>query len=340
MTASVARAWDALADRVNAAPFLRAGWIAAWWRAFGQGSLEVLTVGGDGDLRALTPIIHHRFTSASPTNWHTPRFGVLAADDVSREALLDMLFSRPTHLVSLGFLQEGDPDLAAMHRASVKAGRRVCVRAVEQSCAVEVRGDWGSYERSLRGGLRRDLARRRRRLAELGAVTVDIARSVDGLDQLLVQAFELENSGWKRERGTAIVARRDTTAFYSEIAHWAAERGWLRLVFLRVDTQPIAFHLAIEQGGCYWPLKGGFDPAFAAFSPGQLIIQATLQRAFAEGLDRYEFLGDTADYKRRWATSASNRLLFQAFARTLPGRLYRGAFVYGRPLAKKLLRSS
>jgi CelD/BcsL family acetyltransferase involved in cellulose biosynthesis len=25
-------AWDALADRAGAAPFLRPGWIAAWWR--------------------------------------------------------------------------------------------------------------------------------------------------------------------------------------------------------------------------------------------------------------------------------------------------------------------
>jgi CelD/BcsL family acetyltransferase involved in cellulose biosynthesis len=302
--------------------------------------VEVLTVSRDGDLRALMPIIHHRFTSASPTNWHTPRFGVLAVDHASCEALLDTLFSRPAHLVSLGFLQEGDPDIAAMHRAAVNAGRRVCLRAVEESCAVGVQGDWSSYERSLRGGLRRDLARRGRRLAELGAVTLEVAQSIDGLDQLLILAFELENSGWKRERGTAIVARRNTTVFYSEIARWAAEHGWLRLVFLRVDGQPIAFHLAIEQGGCYWPLKGGFDPAFAAFSPGQLIIHATLRRAFVEGLDRYEFLGDTADYKRRWATTASNRLLFQGFAPTLPGRLYRGAFVFGRPLAKKLLRSA
>jgi CelD/BcsL family acetyltransferase involved in cellulose biosynthesis len=340
MTDSGERAWDALADRVDAAPFLRAGWITAWWRAFGRGSVEVLTVSRDGDLRALMPIVHHRFTSASPTNWHTPRFGVLADEHVSRDALLDMLFSRPTQVVSLGFLQEGDPDLPALHRAAVNAGRRVCVRMVERSYAVEVQGDWGSYERSLRGGLRRDLARRRRRLAEHGAVTLDIGESVDGLDQLLGEAFQLENSGWKRERGTAIGASSETTAFYSEIARWAAQHGWLRLVFLRVDGQPIAFHLSIEQGGCYWPLKGGFDPAFAAFSPGQLIIHATLQRAFADGLDRYEFLGDSADYKRRWATCASNRLLFQAFAPTLPGRLYRGAFVYGRPLAKKLLRSS
>jgi CelD/BcsL family acetyltransferase involved in cellulose biosynthesis len=42
--------WDALADRAGAAPFLRPGWIAAWWRAFGRGRLEILTAGSGGRL--------------------------------------------------------------------------------------------------------------------------------------------------------------------------------------------------------------------------------------------------------------------------------------------------
>src|SRR5438105_12628854 len=37
----LAREWDDLADRVSAPPFLRSGWTAAWWLAFGRGHLEV-----------------------------------------------------------------------------------------------------------------------------------------------------------------------------------------------------------------------------------------------------------------------------------------------------------
>jgi hypothetical protein len=157
--------WDALADRVDAAPFLRAGWIAAWWRAFGRGTPEVLAVSHDGNLHALLPVVHHPLTSTLPTNWHTPRFEALADDRASREALFEALFSRPSHLVSLGFIDERDLDLSAMYLAAANAGRRASVRTVEHSCAVEVTGDWSSYERSLPGGLRRDVARRRRRLA-------------------------------------------------------------------------------------------------------------------------------------------------------------------------------
>src|SRR5262249_41813831 len=40
----LAREWEELADRVQAVPWVRPGWVAAWWRAFGKGALEVLAV--------------------------------------------------------------------------------------------------------------------------------------------------------------------------------------------------------------------------------------------------------------------------------------------------------
>ncbi|HKP88939.1 MAG TPA: GNAT family N-acetyltransferase, partial [Thermoleophilaceae bacterium] len=40
----------------------------------------------------------------------------------------------------------------------------------------------------------------------------------------------------------------------------AAEQGWLRLAFLRLDGRAIAFDMCLEHGGAFYVLKGGFDP--------------------------------------------------------------------------------
>ena len=40
----LAEEWDGLADRVGAAPWTRPGWVAAWWRAFGSGRLQIVEV--------------------------------------------------------------------------------------------------------------------------------------------------------------------------------------------------------------------------------------------------------------------------------------------------------
>src|SRR5262249_51522783 len=64
--------WDRLADRTGAAPFLRPGWIEAWWYAFGAGRLEVLREEGEGRVRALLPVRHRYGAINSPSNWHSP----------------------------------------------------------------------------------------------------------------------------------------------------------------------------------------------------------------------------------------------------------------------------
>jgi CelD/BcsL family acetyltransferase involved in cellulose biosynthesis len=177
----------------------------------------------------------------------------------------------------------------------------------------------------------RDLRRCRRRLDEQGRVWLDVHEDVTGLDE----ALALERLGWKEQAGTAIASRPETRQFYTEVAHWAADRGWLRLIFLRVNDRPVAFQLALEDGVAHLGLKTGFDPQFRAMSPGRLIVYASLERAFAIGLQRFEFMGAADPYKLRFANDAYDRLLFQAFSPRPAGRVLHAAFAYGRPLAKR-----
>jgi CelD/BcsL family acetyltransferase involved in cellulose biosynthesis len=329
--AAVRDGWDRLADRTGAVPFLRPGWIEAWWRAFGAGRLEVLREEEAGRVRALLPVRHRHGAVSSPSTWHSPGFGLLREDRAAGLALLDELFARHPAQVSLGFLGALGPGLDELAEAADKAGYRCLQRTLERSPFVTVDGDWEGYERSLDRNMRSDLRRCRRRLEELGRVVLDVEHDTAHLDE----ALAVEGLGWKRKAGTAIVSAPQTARFYTEVARWAAASGRLRLIFLRVDGRPVAFHLALEDDRTYFPLKGGFDPAFHAQSPGRLLIHATLERAFAVGLRRYEFLGGSDAYKLRWATEAYDRVLFQAFAPDPAGRTRWAAFAYGRPLAKR-----
>jgi len=329
--AAVRDEWDRLADRTGAAPFLRPGWIEAWWRAFGAGRLEVLREEEAGRVRALLPVRHRHGAVSSPSNWHSPGFGLLREDRAAGLALLGELFARHPAQVSLGFLGALGPGLDELAEAADTAGYRCLQRTLERSPFVTVDGDWEGYERSLDRSMRKDLRRCRRRLEDLGRVVLDVEHDTAHLDE----ALAVEGLGWKRTAGTAIVSAPQTAHFYAEVARWAAASGRLRLIFLRVDGRPVAFHLALEDDRTYFPLKGGFDPAFHAQSPGRLLIHATLERAFAVGLRRYEFLGGSDAYKLRWATEAYDRVLFQAFAPDPVGRTRWAAFAYGRPLAKR-----
>jgi CelD/BcsL family acetyltransferase involved in cellulose biosynthesis len=333
-------AWEALADQLSAPPFLRPGWIIAWSRAFARTRLSVLTAERDGELVGLLPYLKRGGVLSAPANWHTPVFGFLAADSDVSGALASALLAAARVRADLSFLDRADPNLATCRRAAGEAGRPVIVRPVQHSpFAPLLDTTWEDYRASLDRKARRDVERRRRRLDEEGTVAVEFTDGHGDLTSALEEGFGLEASGWKRERGTAITSEPRTQRFYTEIADWARERGWLLLAFLRLDGKPIAFDLCLDHGGTIYVLKGGFDPAFRRFSPGMILTYESLRRALEQHRASYELLGDDDSYKRVWAHSTRERIRFQAFGRSPSGRASHLAWSYGRSAVRRAIRA-
>lgn len=327
--------WDALAARVRASPFLTPGWTGAWWRAFGSGELELLTVRRDGRLSGVLPLARRRGVLWATSNWHSPDYGLLAEASVDREALCAGLFERAPRRVSLAFLGSSD-DLDLLQTHARTAGYRVLVRTLEESPSIRIDRGWEQYQAGLSKNVRRNVKRGLQRLSEEGDVSVQVEDGRRDLTDLLAECVRVETLSWKGRSGTAIASRPETLHFYDEVARWGWAAGLLRLAFLRLDGRAIAFQLALEDGTAYYPLKGGYDPAYARSSPGILILHATIARAFAEGLDRYELLGGTEAYKLGWANERRQLRLLQAFAPGVAGWLDRTVYARGRPLAKAI----
>ncbi len=328
----LAEEWDALADRAGVGPFQRPGWVVAWWRAFGAGRLRVLALRDEGRLVGLVPLCRRRGVLRSPTNAHTPEYGPLVEERHTRQ-LVHALFQHPRRRITMAYLAPYRPTLSDYEAVAAERRYRLLHRVFERSPYVVTEGDWATYENSLNAKLRSELRRRRRRLEDKGAVSVEVHDGRAGLDALLDDGYRVEASGWKGKEGTAILCRPDTRQFYTEVARWAAARGWLRLVFLRMDGVPLAFEYAIEEGGAYYRIKGGFDPGYASFSPGKLLVHETLKRAFQADVVRFHFLGHDEPYKLEWTDTCTVYPLLHAFGPTAQGWLEWWAYTYLRPLA-------
>lgn len=328
----LAEAWDELATRVDAVPWLRPSWVGAWWHAFGQGSLEVLAVRRGERLTAVLPLVRRGRTFSSPTNWHTPEFGLLVQDEQAAGEIVRAALALRPHRLDLAFLGVGAREVEA---AASSGGYRLLTRPLMRSPYVDLGGSWAEYTRAHEGKRARELRRLRRSLEAEGRVELEVADGRERLDVLLEEGFEVEHSGWKLANGTAIVSHPETRRFYSEVARWAAESGWLRLFFLRLDGRPIAFELTLEAEGSLFDLKGGIDPEFRRYSPGIQIVREMLEYSFARRLRSFEFLGTEEPYKLGWSNGVRERILLQAFPPTPAGIAQRAALVYGRPLAKR-----
>lgn len=332
--ASIASEWDSLADGAAVSPFHRPGWIAAWEAAFSDRPVQALTVSDGERLAGVLPIVRRRGAVVSPTNWHTPVFGPVADSDAAHAALAEALAGMRATRVDLALVDSRDPGLGALLRATAQR-RLVVERTALRSPYVALEGDFASYRARLARKQRKELGRLARRLADEGTVTYEFADGSERLEELLDEGFTVEGSGWKSDGGSAIVSREDTKRFYGDVARWAAGRGTLVLAFLRLDGRPLAFDMCIEEAGACNVLKGGFDPDYRRFGPGTLLTEASIERAYAEGLSSYELLGREDAYKLAWTDSVRERVRFQAFSKSPQGRVSHLAWTRGRALAKR-----
>jgi CelD/BcsL family acetyltransferase involved in cellulose biosynthesis len=336
--------WERLAQRTRAAPFLWPGWVSAWWGAFGAGRLQVLTAYEDGRLTGVLPLRRSRGALSSTTDSTTPLFGFLAESKTAVGQLSRALFSQEPRRIVLSFMSPADAGVSLTRSAADRARYRVFTDSIEAAPYIAIDGDWEAYESGLRRKFRSELRRRRRRLEEEGTLALEIFDGKERLDELLEEGFRVEGSGWKGDYGTSIDSRPATRRFYTEVARWAAARGWLRLAFLRLDGRALAFDYCLEYDNTHYLLKTGYDPAYRRFAPGMIVRHMMLARAFSEGITIYDFLGLGSDYswKREWTNTQQERLFLHMFAPTALGFLDRAIFVLDRSAlerAKRLARS-
>ncbi|MGN6868971.1 MAG: GNAT family N-acetyltransferase [Solirubrobacteraceae bacterium] len=327
--------WEALADRSAPAPFVRPGWITAWSQAFGAGSLEVLCAREAGRLVGVLPVRRRPRAVDSPTNFHTPEFGLLADHDDARRVLADGVFALRPRRVAVGFLDADRADAAALEMTARARGYQVEVRSAMRSPYVVIDSDWTTYEQRLSRNLLGDLRRCRRRLEERGGLTITISDGRDGLDELLEQLFSVDAHSWQAAARTAIVSHKNTQQFYEEVCRWAASRGSLRVSLLRVAGRSVAMELGLEEAGVHFAMKSSYDQSYRRFSPGKILLHGVIESAFIGRLKRVELLGAEDRYKRLWASHSRERLNLQAYANSPVGWLEWAADIHGRKLARR-----
>jgi CelD/BcsL family acetyltransferase involved in cellulose biosynthesis len=119
----------------------------------------------------------------------------------------------------------------------------------------------------------KELRRQRNRLAEHGAISFDVARKPDDVAPAVETFLQLEASGWKAKRGTALMQDEGDTGFVRRATLALAERGQCEIVTLRAGDMPVAAAIVLRHQDRAFYFKLGVDEQFAKLSPG---VQLTL----------------------------------------------------------------
>ncbi len=305
-------AWDDLWWRSEATwPTLRAELVAQWVERFApQGRFEALAVEHEGTWLAALPLVRHRYgllsVASVPNNPWAP----------CGELLLDTACDAPAVIEALLATLRTDGGLLWLDGVCIQAARW---RQVAQRCLasgapcyvrpgaevgwLQIDGDWEGYKASLSRSHRQAMAKAARRLEKVGRAQLDVHWEIapNELPQLLRCGFQVEDRSWKGVAGSSVLRSPGMFGYYLAQATQLALWRQLVLVWLRLDGRPIAFLYGYWAKSVLHAFKIGYDPQYAAYSPGQLLFYYLLERVHYEGQCRaVDFMGPRTAAIERW----------------------------------------
>jgi CelD/BcsL family acetyltransferase involved in cellulose biosynthesis len=342
--------WEELVERAGIEhPFVRHGWVCAWWRSFGAGKeLYVVAVRAGETLVALAPLMRSRALMYGVPVWrmefianvHTPRFDFVIAkhSDEAYGAILDHLHHDAPRwdLLVMPELAETSRTVPLLGQVATSSHLRLGMWVAGASPRIAIPRSFDQFWRQLSAKRRSTFRNRLQRTSRLGDFALEVVGDAAHLECALRDGLRIEAAGWKGAAGTAIAMCEDLTRFYAQVAASAARAGTLRLLFLKVGERRVAFAYCLRQGRTLYLLKSGYDPAYAACSPSNVLLLLAIEAAAHEGLEAIDLLGCDDPWKRAWTDQQLERRWLFLFQRTLRAQLVYFAKVVVAPWLRRL----
>jgi CelD/BcsL family acetyltransferase involved in cellulose biosynthesis len=322
----VAPEWDQLATACPTChPQYLFDWVEPWWRLIGsqRHSLRLLKVEEAGHTVALAPLMLVRrrvrwLVSLRELQWlatgPSDQHDILSAGDaaaagraVARRLVQDRALWDELHLDCVPASSQAVEAMLAELSAGLKCS--ISVKAAPCYYIDTSTGDWDQYlATTSKKFVRRDLPRVRRRLAELGELTIRQDQGVD-VDRVMAMAsliHQARQDELGRESGLADLTSR---AFLTEAFERFHRRGLLSVWTLGVAGDVGGYLIGFKAGGVFYAWNMAHNPAYSLASPGKVLWASAIQDCFEDRtIDEFNMMRGDTEYKLKW-TNTSRDLL-------------------------------
>jgi CelD/BcsL family acetyltransferase involved in cellulose biosynthesis/glycosyltransferase involved in cell wall biosynthesis len=286
------REYRSLFDECPAAtPFSSPDWVLPWWNHLGAGEIATVTVRRGGKLVALAPLAMRdgvlQFIGTGVTDY----MDVLAVNDAAAAALWDGIAElAQARKLSLEELREDSIALRTLPdglRHTIVDG---CVCPVVELQDLRLPG---RLLKNIRGQLRR-----------LPDATFALASEND-VEEYINSLYRLHSSRWQAAGAEGVLSADSVQRFHRESVPRLMRHGLVRLHGLRSQGKLCAVLYSLRRNGRAYYYLGGFDPQFAAYGPGSILLHHAIEFARAAGDREFDMLRGAETYKYRWG--ARNR---------------------------------
>jgi CelD/BcsL family acetyltransferase involved in cellulose biosynthesis len=338
-----ARGWNALARLGTNTVFQTYEWQSSWWAAYG-GRFEPLfiTVTNGASTCGVAPLIVEQGVSGrvvrfigdgradycdvlAGNNWGTVARIVAGLKDYGDWDVLD-LTNVPSQSGTVGMLKALCED----------AGFGVMVHDYFTCPTLLIHGHEHAAERILS---KPSLRRRINYFERIGRLTIRDLTAASDVAPCLEGFFAQHVTRWQAHNTPSLFNDPVNQTFYRELTDRMGGTGWLLFSSVELEGRPIAMHFGFDyDDGIIW-YKPSFDPAFAAGSPGLVLVRHLIHRALREGRRELDFTIGDEPFKRRFTNHVRKTVHIQVYrdpARYLLERSRRGVMAAVRRAAARM----
>ena len=327
---TIAGEWDALAAASDGSPFTLHAWLAAWWEAFGAGrELAICAIWRDDQLVAGLPLCRSGRSLEMLANIHTPVLRPLALDPPALARLIEAVLETRAPRIWLHPLPYDDRTDGLV--AALRSRRRLTgAESLYASPIVDTTGQFSDWRTLTKPRWRTAIERLRRKADREHRLEMRLVEAPADREAELDAGLKLEAAGWKGEGETAVLSNPETEHFYRSVAERFDARGELRLSAMRLDGRLVAFDLCLTSPRRLYLLKTAYDESLSKLAPGLVMRLSVIERCFELGLEAFEFLGPTYEWKLKFSTSERAHVAVRSHRATPLG--------FGRHAYRQLVR--
>ncbi|MEJ2648981.1 MAG: GNAT family N-acetyltransferase [Sedimentisphaerales bacterium] len=185
-------------------------------------------------------------------------------------------------------------------------------------------GGWQAFFSGRSRRTRKSLNNIKNRIRKAGKVSVKNFTTWEEFLSCKEDMFAVVKQSWAERIGDSLVSSVNWK-FFEALAYYAAEKGWLSIWALYLDSKMIAVEFHLKGYGKEHALRGHYNPELAALSPGTFLEMSILEHVFTEsaGVHVYDFCGSFENYKKKWTDTSNPHCDIHIYKKTVYSKFIR-----------------
>jgi CelD/BcsL family acetyltransferase involved in cellulose biosynthesis len=289
--------WRSLYERCpSATPFQSPQWVVSWAETFSPESIRVVEVRSGNTLVGLAPLLIYSrgqervlaFMAGGISDYLD-----LLVDPQRESDVTFAIFQAIEELDRWTTLDLTDlPANSVLHRstlAKLATPHDQCSSLLLPSTPEELLQHLSKRQRA-------NLRQAYSRIQKSGGGLVETSTQ-ETVSEFLQDLFRLHAMRWLRDGQPGDEKVKE---FHRNVVPGLHAEGILRFHRLRLRDQTIAVIYTLRDRATVFCYLQGYDPEFAALSPGTYLMFSTMEEAMASGIPKFDLLRGEEPYKQHW----------------------------------------